>query len=67
MKQKRYAVNVTLTSQLTLYVEAGNKTEAVARAYGIAMRRDRLLERGDFSAIVSANDARELEASRNDL
>jgi hypothetical protein len=61
VKQKRYAVNVTLTSQLTLYVEAGNKTEAAAKAYGIAMSRDRLLERGDFSAIVSANDARELE------
>ena len=61
MEQKRYAVNVTLASPLKIFVEASSKTEAASKAYRIAMSRDRLIERGDFSAIVSANDAEELE------
>ena len=56
----RYEVDVTLVSHLNLYVEAQSRTEAASKAYRIANGRDRLLEKGDFSAIVSAQDAKEI-------
>lgn len=56
----RYEVDVTLVSHLNLYVEAQSKAEAASKAYRIANSRDRLLERGDFTAIVSAKDAKEI-------
>ena len=56
----RYEVDVTLVSHLNLFVEAQSRTEAASKAYRIANSRDRLLERGDFSAIVSAKDAKEI-------
>ena len=56
----RYEVDVTLVSHLNLFVEAQSRTEAASKAYHIANSRDRLIERGDFSAIVSAQDAKEI-------
>lgn len=56
----RYEVDVTLMSHLNLFVEAQSRTEAASKAYRIAVSRDRLLERGDFAAIVSAKDAKEI-------
>lgn len=58
----RYEVDVTLVSHLNLFVEAQSRTEAASKAYRIANSRDRLLERGDFTAIVSASDATEIES-----
>ena len=56
----RYEVDVTLVSHLNLFVEAQSRTEAASKAYRIANSRDRLIERGDFSAIVSAKGAKEI-------
>lgn len=57
----RYKVNVTLVSEIDLYVDANNRTEAASKAYKLAQSRDRIIERGDFSAVVSASDAIEID------
>jgi hypothetical protein len=56
----RYKVNVTLVSEIDLYIDADNRTEAASKAYRLAQSRDRIIERGDFRAIVSASDAEEI-------
>lgn len=56
----RYKVKVTLVSEINLYVDADNRTDASSKAYKLAQSRDRIIERGDFKAIVSASDAEEV-------
>ena len=56
----RYKVKVTLVSEINLYVDADNRTDASSKAYKLAQSRDRIIERGDFKAIVSASDAEEI-------
>lgn len=56
----RYKVNVTLVSEIELFVDADNRTDAASKAYKLAQSRDRIIERGDFSAVVSASDAEEV-------
>lgn len=56
----RYKVNVTLVSEIDLYIDADNRTDAASKAYKLAQSRDRIIERGDFRAIVSASDAKEV-------
>ena len=56
----RYKVNVTLVSEIELFVDADTRNDAASKAYKLAQSRDRIIERGDFRAIVSASDAKEV-------
>lgn len=59
-----FAVDVTITAEKTMVVEAKSKADAASKAVRKAKSRNHLLEEGDFVVLCGTSRVREIKESR---
>lgn len=59
-----YAVDLTITAEKTVIVEAKSKVEAAGKVRRKEQGRKHLLEEGEFTVICGTSGVRELRESR---
>lgn len=58
-----YAVNLTISAEKELFLEADSKAEAAAKARRHELGRRHLLEEGDFIVLCGTHGVREVRGS----